>query len=106
VNSPRGAGRGDLIISNEGQGLFGAAGALSNEQFGRVVAANLVGSIRLATPYCRIFALRAADRHVASSAPFMSSIHSRMPISPTNRVAARALHLLPVKTAQQRKRAT
>jgi NAD(P)-dependent dehydrogenase (short-subunit alcohol dehydrogenase family) len=47
VNSPRGAGRGDLIISNEGQGLFGAARASSNEQFGRVVAANLVGSIQL-----------------------------------------------------------
>jgi len=40
-------GRIDVIISNAGYGLFGAAEELSDQQIDRIVATNLVGSIQL-----------------------------------------------------------
>ena len=40
-------GRIDVIISNAGYGLFGAAEELSDEQIGHMIATNLVGSIQL-----------------------------------------------------------
>jgi NAD(P)-dependent dehydrogenase (short-subunit alcohol dehydrogenase family) len=39
-------GRIDVIISNAGYGLFGAAEELSDNQIDQMVATNLVGSIR------------------------------------------------------------
>jgi NAD(P)-dependent dehydrogenase (short-subunit alcohol dehydrogenase family) len=49
-------GRIDVIISNAGYGLFGAAEELSDEQVEHIVATNLVGSIqliRVALPHLR-----------------------------------------------------
>jgi NAD(P)-dependent dehydrogenase (short-subunit alcohol dehydrogenase family) len=49
-------GRIDVIISNAGYGLFGAAEELSDEQIDHIIATNLVGSIQLiraALPYLR-----------------------------------------------------
>jgi len=49
-------GRIDVIISNAGYGLFGAAEELSDEQVEHIVATNLVGSIQLiraALPHLR-----------------------------------------------------
>ncbi len=40
-------GRIDVIISNAGYGLFGAAEELSDEQIDHIIATNLVGSIQL-----------------------------------------------------------
>ena len=40
-------GRIDVIVSNAGYGLFGAAEELSDEQIDRIIATNLVGSIQL-----------------------------------------------------------
>jgi NAD(P)-dependent dehydrogenase (short-subunit alcohol dehydrogenase family) len=40
-------GRIDVIVSNAGYGLFGAAEELSDEQIDHIVATNLVGSIQL-----------------------------------------------------------
>ena len=40
-------GRIDVIVSNAGYGLFGAAEELSDEQIDRIVATNLVGSVQL-----------------------------------------------------------
>ena len=38
-------GRVDVIVSNAGYGLFGAAEELSDEQVGHIIATNLTGSI-------------------------------------------------------------
>jgi NAD(P)-dependent dehydrogenase (short-subunit alcohol dehydrogenase family) len=49
-------GRIDVIISNAGYGLFGAAEELTNEQIDHMIATNLVGSIQLiraALPHLR-----------------------------------------------------
>lgn len=49
-------GRIDVLISNAGYGLFGAAEELSDEQIGRMIATNLTGSIQLiraALPHLR-----------------------------------------------------
>ncbi|WBI81551.1 SDR family oxidoreductase [Pseudomonas aeruginosa] len=49
-------GRIDVLISNAGYGLFGAAEELSNEQIERMIATNLTGSIQLiraALPHLR-----------------------------------------------------
>ena len=49
-------GRIDVIVSNAGYGLFGAAEELSDEQIDHIVATNLVGSIQLiraALPHLR-----------------------------------------------------
>src|SRR5207245_11808596 len=49
-------GRSDVIISNAGYGLFGAAEELSDEQVEHIVATNLVGPIQLiraALPHLR-----------------------------------------------------
>jgi len=49
-------GRIDVVISNAGYGLFGAAEELSDEQIDRMIATNLVGSIQLiraAIPHLR-----------------------------------------------------
>lgn len=49
-------GRIDVIVSNAGYGLFGAAEELSDEQIDRIIATNLVGSIQLiraALPHLR-----------------------------------------------------
>jgi NAD(P)-dependent dehydrogenase (short-subunit alcohol dehydrogenase family) len=49
-------GRIDVIVSNAGYGLFGAAEELTDEQVDRIVATNLVGSIQLiraAMPHLR-----------------------------------------------------
>jgi NAD(P)-dependent dehydrogenase (short-subunit alcohol dehydrogenase family) len=57
VNLRRRLGRGDLFVSNAGNELFGTAEAFSDEQIGRVVVANLVGSIQLirsASPHRRV----------------------------------------------------
>jgi len=46
----------DVIVSNAGYGLFGAAEELTDEQINRIVATNLVGSIQLiraALPHLR-----------------------------------------------------
>lgn len=40
-------GRIDVIVSNAGYGLFGAAEELSDEQVGQIIATNLTGSIQL-----------------------------------------------------------
>jgi len=40
-------GRIDLVISNAGYGLFGAAEELSDQQIEQIIATNLVGSIQL-----------------------------------------------------------
>lgn len=51
-----GLGRIDVIISNAGYGLFGAAEELTDSQMERIIATNLVGPIRLiraALPYLR-----------------------------------------------------
>ena len=40
-------GRVDVVISNAGYGLFGAAEELSDKQIGDMIATNLVGSIQL-----------------------------------------------------------
>ena len=40
-------GRIDVVVSNAGYGLFGAAEELSDEQIGAMIATNLVGSIQL-----------------------------------------------------------
>jgi NAD(P)-dependent dehydrogenase (short-subunit alcohol dehydrogenase family) len=40
-------GRIDVIVSNAGYGLFGAAEELSDEQIDQIIATNLVGSIQL-----------------------------------------------------------
>ena len=57
VNLRRRFGRGDLIVSNASHELFGTAEAFSDKQIGRVVVANLVGSIQLirsALPHGRV----------------------------------------------------
>jgi NAD(P)-dependent dehydrogenase (short-subunit alcohol dehydrogenase family) len=49
-------GRIDVIVSNAGYGLFGAAEELSDKQIDQIIATNLVGSIQLiraALPYLR-----------------------------------------------------
>jgi NAD(P)-dependent dehydrogenase (short-subunit alcohol dehydrogenase family) len=49
-------GRIDVIVSNAGYGLFGAAEELSDEQVSRIIATNLTGSIQLvraALPHLR-----------------------------------------------------
>jgi NAD(P)-dependent dehydrogenase (short-subunit alcohol dehydrogenase family) len=49
-------GRIDVIVSNAGYGLFGAAEELSDEQIERIVATNLIGPIQLiraALPHLR-----------------------------------------------------
>jgi NAD(P)-dependent dehydrogenase (short-subunit alcohol dehydrogenase family) len=49
-------GRIDVIVSNAGYGLFGAAEELSDEQVGHIIATNLTGSItliRTTLPYLR-----------------------------------------------------
>lgn len=49
-------GRIDVLISNAGYGLFGAAEELSDEQINQIIATNLTGSIELirsAIPYMR-----------------------------------------------------
>jgi NAD(P)-dependent dehydrogenase (short-subunit alcohol dehydrogenase family) len=49
-------GRIDVIVSNAGYGLFGAAEELSDEQINRIIATNLVGPIQLiraALPHLR-----------------------------------------------------
>jgi NAD(P)-dependent dehydrogenase (short-subunit alcohol dehydrogenase family) len=49
-------GRIDVIVSNAGYGLFGAAEELSDEQIDHIIATNLVGSIQLvraALPHLR-----------------------------------------------------
>jgi len=49
-------GRIDVIVSNAGYGLFGAAEELSDEQIDHIIATNLTGSIQLiraALPYLR-----------------------------------------------------
>lgn len=49
-------GKIDVVVSNAGYGLFGAAEELSDEQIDRIVATNLVGSIqviRSALPHLR-----------------------------------------------------
>src|SRR5271165_6950051 len=49
-------GRIDVIISNAGYGLFGAAEELTDEQVDQLIATNLVGSIQLircALPHLR-----------------------------------------------------
>jgi NAD(P)-dependent dehydrogenase (short-subunit alcohol dehydrogenase family) len=49
-------GRIDVIVSNAGYGLFGAAEELSDEQFSHIIATNLTGSIQLiraALPHLR-----------------------------------------------------
>ncbi len=46
----------DVVVSNAGYGLFGAAEELSDEQVGHIIATNLVGSIQLiraALPHLR-----------------------------------------------------
>ena len=51
-----GLGRVDVVVSNVGYGLFGAAEELSDEQVERIVATNLLGSINLiraALPHLR-----------------------------------------------------
>jgi NAD(P)-dependent dehydrogenase (short-subunit alcohol dehydrogenase family) len=40
-------GRIDVVVSNVGYGLFGAAEELSDEQVGHLIATNLTGSIQL-----------------------------------------------------------
>jgi NAD(P)-dependent dehydrogenase (short-subunit alcohol dehydrogenase family) len=40
-------GRVDMVVSNAGYGLFGAAEELSDDQIDRIIATNLVGSIQL-----------------------------------------------------------
>jgi NAD(P)-dependent dehydrogenase (short-subunit alcohol dehydrogenase family) len=40
-------GRIDVVVSNAGYGLFGAAEELSDEQVGHIIATNLTGSIQL-----------------------------------------------------------
>jgi NAD(P)-dependent dehydrogenase (short-subunit alcohol dehydrogenase family) len=50
-------GRVDVVISNAGYGLFGAAEELSDEQIEHIIATNLVGSIQL---------IRAAIPHLRS----------------------------------------
>jgi NAD(P)-dependent dehydrogenase (short-subunit alcohol dehydrogenase family) len=50
------AGRIDVVVSNAGYGLFGAAEELSDEQVEHIIATNLVGSIQLiraALPHLR-----------------------------------------------------
>lgn len=50
------SGRIDVIVSNAGYGLFGAAEELSDEQVGHIIATNLTGSItliRAALPHLR-----------------------------------------------------
>ena len=49
-------GKIDVVISNAGYGLFGAAEELSDEQINHIIATNLVGSIQLiktSLPYMR-----------------------------------------------------
>lgn len=49
-------GKIDVVISNAGYGLFGAAEELSNEQINHIIATNLTGSIQLiksALPFMR-----------------------------------------------------
>jgi NAD(P)-dependent dehydrogenase (short-subunit alcohol dehydrogenase family) len=49
-------GRIDVVVSNAGYGLFGAAEELSDEQVSRIIATNLTGSIQLtraALPHLR-----------------------------------------------------
>jgi NAD(P)-dependent dehydrogenase (short-subunit alcohol dehydrogenase family) len=46
----------DVVISNAGYGMFGAAEKVSDEQVGHIIANNLIGSIQLiraALPYLR-----------------------------------------------------
>jgi NAD(P)-dependent dehydrogenase (short-subunit alcohol dehydrogenase family) len=40
-------GRIDVVVSNAGYGLFGAAEELSDEQVSQIIATNLAGSIQL-----------------------------------------------------------
>ena len=53
-------GRIDVIVSNAGYGLFGAAEEISDEQVDRIIATNLTGSIQLIRAACRTCAPRAA----------------------------------------------
>ena len=49
-------GRIDVVVSNAGYGLFGAAEELSDEQVSHIIATNLTGSIQLiraALPHMR-----------------------------------------------------
>jgi len=50
-------GRIDVVVSNAGYGLFGAAEELSDEQVDHIIATNLIGSIQLiraALPHLRV----------------------------------------------------
>ncbi|WP_327725421.1 SDR family oxidoreductase [Streptomyces europaeiscabiei] len=56
VNEAFAAGRVDVIVSNAGYGLFGAAEELTDAQVGHIIATNLTGSItliRAALPHLR-----------------------------------------------------
>ena len=66
----------DVVVSNAGYGLFGAAEELANKQVEHIVATNLVGPIQLSVPRCRTFALRAADAS-SRSLPTEGRSHSR-----------------------------
>jgi NAD(P)-dependent dehydrogenase (short-subunit alcohol dehydrogenase family) len=60
-------GRIDVIVSNAGYGLFGAAEELSDEQVEHIIATNLTGSINLIRAALPICAPKAAD--ASSSCP-------------------------------------
>jgi NAD(P)-dependent dehydrogenase (short-subunit alcohol dehydrogenase family) len=54
-------GRIDVVVSNAGYGLFGAAEEVTNEQVRHQIDTNLLGSIAVIGPAYAICALRAAD---------------------------------------------
>ena len=54
-------GRIDVIISNAGYGLFGAAEELTNKQVDQMSRPTWSGRSSSSVPHCRIFAPRAAD---------------------------------------------
>jgi NAD(P)-dependent dehydrogenase (short-subunit alcohol dehydrogenase family) len=76
-------GRIDVIVSNAGYGLFGAAEELSNEQVAHQLSTNLVGPIQLvraALPHCarRAAAGSSASPHMAGRQHFRAA-HCTMP---------------------------
>jgi len=83
----RSLGRIDVVVSNAGYGLFGAAEELSDEQVGQIIATNLSGSIqhpRLAAAPARP-GRRADHPGLLARRPHRQPGHDGLPVSEVGR---------------------